>query len=166
MTERDRAFDGLRADSEIIRKGCALAWGNLGDKDGQDPQVEQMLDVLMWEYACVLSEGPSWYDPTHLLLAQKFEEGGEACTAAIGFFKIAMSAKRFTFEFGQPLNLMVNNTERRETERVIRVCKSSIYLLNAIRSDAPDLAKALTPVEDSLYPFFGKTAPQPFVYRN
>lgn len=166
MTERDRAFDGLQADIETIKKGLALAWRNLGDKDGQDSQVEQMLDVLMWEYTCALSEGPTWYDPKQLLLAQKFEEGGEACTAAIGFFRIAMSAKGFTFEFRQPLNLMVNNTESKEAERVIKACESAIRLLNAIRSDTPDLVKTLTPVEDSLFPFFGKTAPQPFVYRN
>lgn len=166
MTERDRAFDGLRADSETIRKGCALAWGKLGDREGQNPEVEEILNVLMWEYACALSEGSTWYDSKQLLLSQRFEEGGEACTAAIGFFKIAMSAKRFTFEFVQPLNLMVSNEERRKTERVIRACKSAICLLNAIRSDAPDLVKTLTPVEDSLYPFFGKTALLPFVYRN
>lgn len=160
MTERDRAFDGLQADREIIAKGRALAWGNLGDKEGQDPQVEEILDVLMWEYTYVLSEGEIWHSLKQIILAQRFEEDGEACTAAIGFFKTEMSARKFVLEFTEPLNINLNG-DRDKVERDIKACESTIRLLDAIRNDAVCLSQMLTPEGNDNSWMFGKPASVP-----
>lgn len=158
---RKERSDNLPLSLDQIELGRTLAWANLCDADGE-PEVEEIQNLLVWECEMVLRKINVWHNPGQILLAQRFEEGGEACTAAIGFFKREMAARKFFLDFGYSLNSKV---DKEDMERIIKACEVTIKFLAVIRSEAPELGKEL-PVPFFLYRHFGVFSPTPITRSN